>query len=240
MKTPKIISIAMITFCAVASAQTFTDGGFVPNSFGDNTVFVQPNTTNFDTWYAGHALAWNVVGGEMVRDASVRTGGTGFGGIFSFAVGTTGDYTYSFDYTALDDDQTDTLTFYFDIIAYDGSGAMDNNERLGLRQSGSGFNNSPTTGASYTVTQALSLVSLGDPGGPTIGSNQTYSTTISLAAGTDYVGIRFGSAMENPAGGGDTLTIDNVTLTAIPEPSSYALIAGAMGLTLIMVRRRRS
>jgi len=33
--------------------------------------------------------------------------------------------------------------------------------------------------------------------------------------------------------------IDNITLTAIPEPGTYALIAGLLGLSSVMLRRRR-
>ena len=42
------------------------------------------------------------------------------------------------------------------------------------------------------------------------------------------------------AGGttGDYMSIDSITLTAVPEPSSYALIAGMLALASLMVRRR--
>lgn len=39
-------------------------------------------------------------------------------------------------------------------------------------------------------------------------------------------------------GGNLSYTLDSVTLTAIPEPSSYALLAGLLGLSYVMVRRR--
>jgi hypothetical protein len=53
-------------------------------------------------------------------------------------------------------------------------------------------------------------------------------------AGTIYSG-------DATAGGttGDYMAIDSITLTAVPEPSSYALIAGMLGLASIMVRRRK-
>ena len=38
---------------------------------------------------------------------------------------------------------------------------------------------------------------------------------------------------------GDYMMIDSITLTAVPEPSSYALIAGMLALASVMVRRRQ-
>jgi len=70
----------------------------------------------------------------------------------------------------------------------------------------------------------------------------TDGTTILTSATTAYTtnptitGI--GMASYNAATG--TRTVNNFTLTAIPEPSTYALMAGATGLVAAGVRRRRS
>ncbi|MCD8483288.1 MAG: PEP-CTERM sorting domain-containing protein [Verrucomicrobia bacterium] len=38
---------------------------------------------------------------------------------------------------------------------------------------------------------------------------------------------------------GSNVEIDNISLTAIPEPSTYAAIFGALALGFIVLRRRR-
>jgi len=46
------------------------------------------------------------------------------------------------------------------------------------------------------------------------------------------------------AGGTNNIFIDDIqitgTATVVPEPSSFALLAGCFGLTWVMLRRRRS
>lgn len=39
-------------------------------------------------------------------------------------------------------------------------------------------------------------------------------------------------------GGGDTIAVGSLTLTAVPEPSTYALLAGFLTLGLVLIRRR--
>ena len=78
------------------------------------------------------------------------------------------------------------------------------------------------------------------------GTGLTTIDSIILSAKTPAVGSWGGGDAgdvydgDASAGGttGDYMSIDSITLTAVPEPSSYALIAGMLALASIMVRRR--
>ncbi|CAA6692394.1 MULTISPECIES: PEP-CTERM sorting domain-containing protein [unclassified Lentimonas] len=79
----------------------------------------------------------------------------------------------------------------------------------------------------------------------TAGSTTNFSTTIDLsgyASGSsvsdyDYIGIRFSIMGADDTAQGSL--IDNVSLVAVPEPGTYALIGGLFALGFVMVRRRK-
>jgi len=70
----------------------------------------------------------------------------------------------------------------------------------------------------------------------------SYSGSISqtfTASNTTYDGYLFLANSASP-GGVDGEFLDNVAITAIPEPSSLALMAGALALGVVFLRRRRA
>ena len=79
------------------------------------------------------------------------------------------------------------------------------------------------------------------------GTGLTSISTIVLAARSPAEGSWGGGddlgtySTDATAGGtwGDYMRIDSMTLTAVPEPSSYALIAGMLALASIIVRRHK-
>lgn len=240
-----LAAVLAVGLNSIGHSQSFFDGDFTSNNLGANTVNITA-TTDFNTWHNGHDGAYDLIGGELVRDEVDRSGGTALGGIFDFSVASTGDYTFSFDYTADDGSSANSLTAFIDVVAFDPAGGivdLDSTERFGFRTAtgGTTFNDpfeatsGPITGPHYTVTRVLGITNLGDPGFA-LGTNQTFSAVVTLNAGTEFVGFRFASDPAN--NGSDTFTIDNVSLTAIPEPSAASFV----GLVLfggLLLRRRK-
>jgi hypothetical protein len=71
------------------------------------------------------------------------------------------------------------------------------------------------------------------------GANDYTTSEITFSAGIDlaYLEFRGQSADSNATAGG--MLLDNISVAAIPEPGTYALLAGLTGLVFVMLRRRR-
>jgi hypothetical protein len=72
---------------------------------------------------------------------------------------------------------------------------------------------------------------------------QSFTSTASVPAVNDFAltdafttfAIGFSGGLDS----GSTMDISNLTVTAVPEPATYALLSGLFTLGLILVRRRR-
>ncbi len=97
---------------------------------------------------------------------------------------------------------------------------------------------------SQTLTMSLDLTTAGGYNGTNnfgtiafaVGTTSLGSVTYTTLADADfqYIGLTQAAAT-----GGDGY-YSNLTLTQIPEPESFALLAGAFALTGVMIRRRRA
>jgi hypothetical protein len=93
--------------------------------------------------------------------------------------------------------------------------------------------NAPQT-ISFTVTATGWSYSLNDAAA-TAG---TFVTAFDTSKSYQFVAYQQASSNTTP-GGGENSYYSDIILTAVPEPSSAALLAGCFALTSIMLRRRR-
>lgn len=74
------------------------------------------------------------------------------------------------------------------------------------------------------------------------GSNQLFNVPVNVSGGAGYWGVTseigFSSITINRPGS-DAWGIDDVTISAVPEPSAYAMLLAGLGMMGFMVRRRK-
>jgi hypothetical protein len=72
------------------------------------------------------------------------------------------------------------------------------------------------------------------------GTETGLKTHVQVFTSNGTVKLGFGVVDTGSFDGTSAVLIDNVTLTAIPEPSTYAALVGSLALGLVATRRRRS
>ena len=87
-----------------------------------------------------------------------------------------------------------------------------------------------TDGPTYTSLTSIVAPQTNSTWGGALFVASDTSTGFNIAAGT--------TAIQVESLGGDS-HLDSFTISAVPEPSTYALLAGLTGLVHVMVRRRR-
>ncbi|WPJ95694.1 PEP-CTERM sorting domain-containing protein [Coraliomargarita algicola] len=91
----------------------------------------------------------------------------------------------------------------------------------------------------FDNTTATSAVELSDGDAGLHNFSQTFDMSgyaVNTIVGYDYLVLAF---TRDELGTSPSVSIADITLTAIPEPGTYALLAGLTGLVFVMVRRRR-
>jgi hypothetical protein len=98
-----------------------------------------------------------------------------------------------------------------------------------------------TDNSTFTAVNALDYTSPeaadGSPAWTQIGRSSS-TISVAIASGSS---IYFSWTGDDVAGSGsrDEFALDNISITVVPEPSTYAALFGLLGLGFVLVRRRR-
>ena len=213
-------------------------------------------TNNFNS-YAGTAAPtnWSVTGSNYLGTDS---GTANAGGIR--ALGTTGEYSLGFlgnggtpSYTASISFENSTgltiteLTLSFDYELWRQLSGSNRQSTMVFSDTNSiGFNNFTVGGDAVNATSAGAYTSSLAASGTNTGSMFEQATFTQTLTGLNIVdGATFGFSFTYDrgasAGSGQSIGLDNFAMsaTAIPEPSTYALLGLGVG-ALIWLRRRRA
>ena len=229
MKAFIIASLLLGAIAAPLSAQVIAGWNFdaatissTSTSFGPITADVGSGSASGQ--HAAAATAWSTV----VGNASAKS--------FNSNNWAVGDF-YQF--------QTSTAGKSGIAVSWDQTGSATGPKDFSLSYS--------TDGTTFTSFASYSILVNGTPNSPwTSGGsrNSAYTLSYDLSAITALdnsanVYFRLIDASTTALNGGTVATagsdrVDNFTITAIPEPSTYALLSGLVGLSAAALRRRRA
>ena len=230
MKAIVTTAIALAAASPVAAANLIVNGNFEANSYAGWTTGVEPggNGNVQIEAYDGFAPLSNI--GYAPNAA---------GGSYFSITDQNGPGAYSLT-QAFTLATAKTVTIKFDHFANDSTGNPINNGRLysaGANQNAIADLLTGTANA-FTVAPGDIVASFYGPGADAANALNpwvTYSTTLSLAAGTYQV--RFAQADNQ---GFFQQGVDNVSVSAVPETSTWAMLIAGFGLVGAAARRRRA
>ena len=167
---------------------------------------------------------------SLVRDATEVSFGVVFRVSGADVTGVNVAYTGEQWFRAVD---ASTLDFQYKVLSsFDGSTFKINDE--------TGWTDANALAFTSLKTGTAQLIN-GNYSGAEFGPNSTgLSATINLAASDgQYIAFRWRQFDRFSAPQESGLGVDDLSITFVPEPSTYALLAGLATLGLVMVRRRR-
>ncbi|MFC7335783.1 PEP-CTERM sorting domain-containing protein [Haloferula chungangensis] len=261
MKTNSRIKLLLTTVAVpavlipVSNAATIVDDNF---SSGNTTNNARFRYDQIDLgWYKDASSDWTISSGVLSNPGT--TTGIASEGPVGQLISTLGlgagltQISVSFDYTV-----GAGTSLYFHLIGWTQNGSPDANEIIGNTQP----QNGGLQNQGDTDFGDVSILTGADPGNGTAdtisfaeNTSGTYSQTFTLTGYSwsvdespgltgsitsvldfDFIQVAFATDMANADGSG-AVSIDNLSIQAIPEPSSAALLG--LGLSGLLLRRRR-
>jgi hypothetical protein len=235
--------VALITLQSTQAADILVDD-FTSTSFtGDSGRLKETRIDlGWQTHWNGAISSWAIAGEELTTASGASTDQEGgVAQVFSYGADANTEATFSFDYNVTADD---TLSVH--LWGMDGTYEAATDSRV--------VNFAVLGGGLYWMNEDANVEAYALQGGGanpgaalvTLSGSGTYSTTIDIgslsiagvttAGDFEYYMVGFGRDVGTTAG---TISIDNLSFTSVPEPSTYAMLAGLTGLVFVMVRRRR-
>jgi hypothetical protein len=229
------------TQAAVILVDDFTSTSVDSHSGGGRLIEDEIN----EGWDKNGSSSWEIAGGVLTNsntDGAVASEG-GVAQVFSYGADANTEVTLSFDYTLATGDK-----LYVHLWGIDGTYDPISSQIVNhaVTDGTMTWSNQDEAVEAYNFSTGLS------PNGNTataFGSLTgigTYSTTINIAslgvAGVanagDFEYYMLGFARD-VGGTPGTTSIDNLSFTSVPEPSTYAMLTGLTALVFVILRRRR-
>ncbi|CAA6676241.1 MULTISPECIES: PEP-CTERM sorting domain-containing protein [unclassified Lentimonas] len=240
-----VASLALVQ--ASNAAAVLIDEDFSTISVTSSSRYSDGNVGDWVSRYSNWSTAGTGAARALTADLSQGNNETPVELLFAVSESDTSltEISISFDYTVPAD-----ATLFFYVAGYEGPLTTGLSGRLtgtdGEYQLGGSDDFDGHLGAGYTLLGGATPTGLAATALATLSNasstfNQTYNISAFGGGGFsiadfDYMTVVFGIDTTLTAG---SITVDNFNMTAIPEPGTYALLAGLTGLVFVMVRRRR-
>lgn len=263
-----LAALAAFSFSSLVSAQTIltSNSDFENNSDFRNLYSANPDYSTTDRWeFPTNADRGSYVttgGPSGVGDAYVggSTDGTtnGLNALLQIidvsGLGLDGTNALALSFDLLNNDAASSFTVNYELFFAntDANGAIGTAISVPTGRSPYAFKDDNTltvtdgnitlaanSGWSNSGSILTGFDSISFPGTFTFDSGGSSSTTIANYADVDYLILRVGWTNLAATGGVSPIGVDNVELTLVPEPTSFALFATS-GAFLLLMRRRRA